>query len=109
MRQWDVFDFSFPHPIGLHPGVILLPEEVTLNPDIKTINVLVVTTVRAGFHAGRYDVMLNGADGLDHLSRVKVSPILEIDKVKAGRKRGSLSTTRQKIVAKKIKEVYRLD
>jgi hypothetical protein len=82
---------------------------VTSNPDIKKINVLVVTTVRAGYQSGRYDVMLNGADGLDHLSRVRVFPILEIDKLEVGRKRGALSPTRRKVVANKIREVYRLD
>ena len=109
MRQWDVFDFSFAHPIGLHPAVILSPDEVAINPDIAVVNVLVITTVRADYRLGRFDIMLNGADGLDHLSRVKVSPIVEIKKSEAGSKRGSLSTTRQKVVAKKIREVYRLD
>jgi mRNA-degrading endonuclease toxin of MazEF toxin-antitoxin module len=109
MRQWDIVDYPFQHPIGIHPAVILSPDEVASNPDSIRVNVLVVTTVRAGYQPGRYDVMLNGADGLDHLSRVRVSPIFEVDRSDLGRKRGSLSTTRQKIVAQKIRQVYRLD
>jgi len=109
MRQWDIFDFPFPHPMGLHPAVILSPDEATLNPDIKKVNVLVVTTVRPDYRPQRYEVMLNGADGLDHLSRVKVLPVLVVDKAEVGRKRGTLSSTRQKVAAKKIREVYRLD
>jgi mRNA-degrading endonuclease toxin of MazEF toxin-antitoxin module len=108
MRQWDVFDFNFAHPIGLHPAVILSPDEVATNPDAVQVDVLIVTTVRGDYRPGRYDVMLNGADGLDHLSRVRVSPIVLMKKSEAGRKWGVLSATRQKLVAKKIREVYRL-
>lgn len=109
MRQWDVFDFPFPHPIGTHPAVILSPDEVAANPDVNRLNVLIVTTVRAGYEAGRYDVMLNGADGLDHFSRMRVLPIYQVDKSYFGTRRGTLSSVRQRVVAKKIREVYRLD
>jgi mRNA-degrading endonuclease toxin of MazEF toxin-antitoxin module len=109
MKQWDIFDFRFDHPIGTHPAVILSPDEAALNPDIKQLNVLIVTTVRSDYRLHRNDVMLNGADGLDHLSRVKVLPIVLANKTEAGRKRGTLSMTRQRIVTRKIREVYRLD
>jgi len=109
MRQWDVFDFNFVHPIGLHPAVILSPDETASNPDVAQVNVLIVTTVRGDYRPGHYDVMLNGADGLDHLSRVRVSPIVIMKKSECGRRWGALSFTRQKAVAKKIREVYRLD
>ena len=75
MEQWEVFDFPFEHPIGTHPAVILSPTEVASNRDIKQVNVLIITTVQADYRPSRYDVMLNGADGLDHLSRVRVLPI----------------------------------
>jgi len=109
MRQWDIFDFPFPHPIGTHPAVILSPDETAANPDVNRLNVLIVTTVRMGYEAGRYDVMLNGADGLDHLSRMRVLPIYQVDKSYLGARRGALSTTRQRVVARKIREVYRLE
>jgi hypothetical protein len=109
MKQWDVVDYDFDHPVGIHPAVILSPDEVVANPDSARLNVLIVTTVRAGFQPGRYDVMLNGADGLDHLARLRVLPIWHVLRVGFGRTRGSLSFTRQKAVAKKIREVYRLD
>ena len=109
MRQWDIVDYPFQHPIGDHPAVILSPDQIVANPDTIRINVLIVTTVRAGYQPGRYDVMLNGADGLDHLSRVRVSPIYEVDISDLGHRRGVLSATRQKVLAKKIREVYRLD
>ncbi len=108
MKQWDIVDFDFDHPVGIHPAVILSPDEAVANPDIARLNVLIVSTVRAGYQPGRYDVMLNGADGLDHLSRVRVLPIWQVLRVGFGRRRGSLSATRQKIVARKIREVYRL-
>jgi hypothetical protein len=82
---------------------------VTANPDYPKINVLLVTSVRAGYQPGRCDVMLNGADGLDNLSRARVLPIWEGEKSDVGRKRGTLSATRQKALAKKIKAVYGLD
>jgi mRNA-degrading endonuclease toxin of MazEF toxin-antitoxin module len=104
MKQWDIFDFSFEHPVGTHPALILSPDDVTANQAITRINVLVVTTVRADYRSGRFDVLLNGADGLDHLSRVRVLPIFQVDRSYFGRRRGSLSSTRQKIVATKIRE-----
>jgi hypothetical protein len=109
MKQWEILDYSFPHPVGKHPAVILTPNEPLANPDLKEINVLIVTSVRVGYEPGKYDVMLNGADGLDHLSRVRVFPIYQVAKIDLGGRRGALSLTRQRAIAKKIREVYRLD
>ena len=109
MKQWDVVDYSFPDPVGLHPAVVLSPDSAVSNPDIIWINLLIITTVRPGYQAGKLDVMLNGADGLDHLSRVRVSPIWQAKKALLGHRRGTLSATRQKLLARKIREVYRLD
>ncbi|MCE0523758.1 MAG: hypothetical protein LV480_12700 [Methylacidiphilales bacterium] len=53
MRQWDVVDFPFPHPVGPHPAVILTPDDAASNPDILRINILIVTTVRAGYRRRR--------------------------------------------------------
>jgi hypothetical protein len=109
MKQWDIVDCPFDHPVGIHPAVILSPDASVSNPDIARINVLIVTTVRPGYQPGPYDVMLNGADCLDHLSRVRVNPIWQVNKAGFGRLRGSLSSLRQKALARKIREVYRLD
>jgi hypothetical protein len=109
MKQWEIFDYPFPHPIGTHPAVILSPNEPVANPDLKEINVLLVTSVRAGYEPGKYDVMLNSADGLVHLSRVRVFPIYQIVKMDLGARRGALSLIRQQALVKKIREVYRLD
>jgi hypothetical protein len=109
MKQWDVVDYTFPDPVGLHPAVVFSPDSAMSNPDITWINLLIITTVRPGYQAGRFDVMLNGADGLEHLSRVRVSPIWQADKALLGRRRGTLSVTRQKVLANKIRQVYRLD
>ena len=84
MKQWEIFDYHFRHPIGPHPAVILTPDEPLANPDLREVNVLIVTTVRAGYAPTRYDVMLNGADGLDHLSRLRVLPIFRIDRSYGG-------------------------
>jgi hypothetical protein len=108
MQQWDIFDFGFDHPIGMHPAVIFSPTDVVQNRDIAFLNVLVVTTVRAGYKPSKYDIMLNGADGLDHLSRVSVQPVFRIARNFMGGKRGTLSTTRQRAVVQKIREIYRL-
>ena len=52
--------------------------------------------------------MLNGVDGLDHLSRVRVYPIYQVFKEDLGGYSGILSSMRQQAVAKKIRDVYRL-
>jgi mRNA-degrading endonuclease toxin of MazEF toxin-antitoxin module len=108
MKQWDIFDYEFRHPIGLHPAVLLTPDAILANPDWHEINVLIVTTVRAGYQPRPLDVMLNGADGLNHLSRARVHPIYEIDKRDLRGFRGTLSSVRQKALAGKIREIYRL-
>jgi hypothetical protein len=109
MKQWEIYDYEFPHPTGLHPAVILSPDEPLANPDIREINVLIVTTVRADYRPAKLDVMLNGADGLDHLSRVRVHPIYQVSKKDLRGLRGLLSPTRRKVVAKLLREIYRLD
>jgi hypothetical protein len=109
VKQWEIFDYEFPHTVGSHPAVILTPNDPMANPDLKEINILIVTTVRTGYQPGKYDVLLDAADGLDHLSRVRVYPIYQASKLDLRGYRGVLSSTRQKVVAKKIREVYRLD
>jgi hypothetical protein len=88
--------------------VLLSPDEPLANADIHEVNVLIVTTVRSGYRPGKLDVMLNGADGLDHLSRVRVHPVYQISKKDLGRRRGCLSMTRRAVIARLIREVYRL-
>ena len=109
MKQWEIYDYDFHHPVGPHPALILTPDAPLANADVHEVNVLIITTVRAGYEPRLNDVILNGADGLDHLSRVRVLPIFQVDKRDLGRRRGALSATRQRIVAKKIREIYRLD
>jgi mRNA-degrading endonuclease toxin of MazEF toxin-antitoxin module len=108
MQQWDIFNFRFDHPIGAHPAVIFSPTNVVQNQDIAFLNVLIVTTVRATYRPSRYDVMLNGADGLDHLSRVSVQPIFRIARQFMGERRGALSSVRQRAVVQKLREIYQL-
>ena len=108
MKQWDIYQYPFPDPIGHHPVVILTPNEQASNPDLHHVNVLMVVSLRTDRVLKKLEVALNGADGLDHLSAVKVLPIHLIHKKDLGAKRGSVGQTRQKAIAAKIREVYRL-
>jgi hypothetical protein len=109
MKQWDIFDYHFPRNVGLHPAVLLTPDETLANPDQYDINILIVTTVRADYRPRAFDVMLDDADGLDHLSRVRVHPIYQADKRDLRGLRGAISSVRRKVLTRKIREVYRLE
>jgi PemK-like, MazF-like toxin of type II toxin-antitoxin system len=107
MKQWEIYDYPFPAPIGLHPAIILSPNEVVENPAVQDVNVLIVVSIRAGRPIKKFEIGLNGADGLDGLSAGKVLPVFLVKKSDLGRKRGSVTNTRQRALSSKIREVYR--
>jgi mRNA-degrading endonuclease toxin of MazEF toxin-antitoxin module len=108
MMQWEIYDYSFPDPIGSHPAIVLSPTEVADNPDIHFVNVLMVVSVRAARPMRKFEVALNGADGLDNLSVAKVLPVYLVAKMDLGRKRGLVTRLRQQALAGRIREAYRL-
>ena len=108
MTQWEIYDYSFPDPIGPHPAIIFSPTEVADNPDILFVNVLMVVSLRAARPVRKFEVALNGADGLDNLSVVKVLPIYLVAKSDLGRRRGFVIRVRQQSISGKIREAYRL-
>jgi hypothetical protein len=108
MTQWEIYDYPFPDPIGLHPVIVLSPSEIAENPDVLDVNVFMVVSLRAARPLKKFEVALNGADGLDNLSAAKVLPIYFVKKSDLGRKRGFVTRIRQQILTAKIREAYRL-
>lgn len=64
MKQWEVYSYDFAAPIGEHPVVVISNKEIC---DTRTaVNVLKCVTFRADMKLKAAQVILNGADGLDH-------------------------------------------
>ncbi len=107
MNQWDVFLYPFekeqPHPV-----VIISNEERCMNKDLLWVNGLLCTTVRLTRPLKNREVMLDESDGLDWATAVRCDFIYSIEKASLKNKRGIVSSPRQKIISRKLVEVFRL-
>ena len=109
MRQWEIYDYPFPDPIGPHPVIIVSPDDIAGNKDCPEVNVIMGVSIRGGRPLkDKIEVQLNGADGLDGPTAAKVYPIRLVLKKDLGRQRGTVSLARRDALKRKIKEVFRL-
>lgn len=107
MNQWDIYTHPFRE--GDHPAVILSPDEICHNPDIREVNVLFAATCRPMTRAAkRHEVMLDQTDGLDWKTAVRCHQIVLVPKEKLHRRRGAVSQGRRREIGRKIVEVFRL-
>ena len=99
MKPWDIFTWDFPEA-GPHPAVILgTVERVGLK---SRVNVLLCSSQRAARRAEVYEVMLNGADGLNWETLCKCDVIYAVPKAQLIRRRGSVTVTRRRQIAERV-------
>ncbi|EDY16921.1 transcriptional modulator of MazE/toxin, MazF [Chthoniobacter flavus Ellin428] len=101
MKPWEVYEYSFPDPIGKHPVVVI--SNSRLCEKGNSVNVLMCVTLRGDRQATAVEVVLNGADGLDHKSLVACDVIYLVKKSALnGKPFGSVSTVRRSAIRKTI-------
>jgi hypothetical protein len=75
IRQWDIVRVRInANDRDEHPAIILSPAEVSLSPRVDRVNVIYGSTRRPGQDLRPGEVILDEADGLDHLTVFRLSP-----------------------------------
>jgi hypothetical protein len=69
IRQWDIVRVRInANDRDEHPAIVLSPAEVSLSPRVDRVNVIYGSTRRPGHELRPGEVILDEADGLDHLT-----------------------------------------
>jgi mRNA-degrading endonuclease toxin of MazEF toxin-antitoxin module len=108
-HQWDIVSVRIkPEDRDEHPAVIVSPEELCADPRISKLNVLYCTTRRPGQAARAREMVLNGADGLDHATLVDCVYFYGIDRRKITRTLGRVAPERRRQIGRTIVAGFRL-
>lgn len=108
LRQWDVVRVRVnPHDRDEHPAIILSPNEVTTGrPD--RVNIIYGTTKRPAAELLPGQILLDQADGCDHLTVFDCAFYPVIKKSQIAAKLGSVSAHRRRQLHQTIAGVLRL-
>ena len=104
LRRWDIVFLKIDEkdPTG-HPAVVLSGENTLLDPKQHRFNVLVGTKKPPGASNLAHQVLLNGADGLDHLTQIDCSVVYVARKASVLRLAGTVSFERRKTVQRTVR------
>ena len=103
--QFEVWRFNFPEK-GEHPVVLVS------HPDLcarAVINVLFCTSQRQSRPPKPYEVMLNGADGMDWETFCDCSIMYAIPSALLFGKRGHVTIERRRAIRAKLRHIFRLN
>ena len=104
-KQFEVWRLVFGER-GEHPCVIISHPDIAARS--KWINVLYCTSQRQSRPLKPYEVLLNGADGMDWETFVDCSSMWLVDADKLFGKRGQVSLERRNQIRDKLRDTYRL-
>lgn len=104
LRRWDIVFLRVDEkdPSG-HPAVILSGENTLQDPKQHRFNVLLGTKKPPAAANADHQVLLNGADGLDHLTQVDCSLVYVARKPGVLRLAGTVSVERRKQLSRKVR------
>ena len=103
MKQWEIHLFPFREEKA-HPAVILSNDERCQNPDYKTVNVLICTSVRVVRPLKSVEVALDEADGLDWQTAVRCDTIYLLEKERFEGRHGMVTPPRRRSIVRKVFE-----
>lgn len=107
-RQWDVVKVRInPEDRDEHPAVIVSPDELCVDRRKIRLNVLYGSTRRPGQGAQPFEVILNGADGLEHPTIFNCLYFFGVDRRKIGRSIGRVTAERRRQIGRTIVASYR--
>jgi len=107
--QWDIVKVRInPNDRDEHPAVLISPPEVCADEKKTRLNVLYGTTRRPGSVPQEHEVLLNGADGLEHMTLFSCGHLYTIDRAKISAHLGSVTYERRRQIGRKIIATYRL-
>jgi len=102
--QFDVWRFDFPKR-GEHPVIIISHDDFCAG---AVINVLYCTSQRQSRPAHPYEVLLNGADGMDGETLCDCSTFFPVPAAALFGRRGRVSLERRRAIRSKIRDLFRL-
>ena len=109
MHQWDIVRVRInPKDRDMHPAVIISCEEDCQDAEFLRINVLYGSKRSPAARLEPWQVLLNGADGLDFQTAVDCGVTYLVPKVACAPSLGSVSFERRRVIGRKINEVLRL-
>ena len=109
MHQWDIVRVRInPKDRDAHPAVVLSGEEDCQDPKFLRINVLYGSKRPPAAVLHPWQVLLNGADGLDFLTAVDCGVFYLVSKDACSPAIGRVSLERRRAIGRKIIEVLRL-
>jgi len=91
-----------------HPAILLSPQEIIDAANVNRVTVIYGTTKRPAQNAREGQILLNGADGLEHLTLFDVSQIYTLPKTIIREKMGSIGAERRRLLKRIIITTYRL-
>ena len=103
-KQFDVWRFNFPGK-GEHPVVIISHDDFCAG---AVINVLYCTSQRQNRRPKPYEILLNGADGMDWETLCDCGNFYSIPAAGLFNKRGRVSLERRRQIRGKIRDLFRL-
>lgn len=104
LRRWDIVFLRVDEKDAVgHPAVILSGENTLTDAKQHRMNVLVGTKKPPAAGTGEHQVLLNGADGLDHLTQVDCSLVYVARKAAVIRLAGTVALERRREIARKVR------
>ena len=103
--QFDVWRFNFPDK-GEHPVVLISHPDICARAAV--VNVLFCTSQRQSRQMRPFEVMLNGADGLDWETFCDCSILYAVRSDQLFGRRGKVTLERRRAIRGKIRDIFRL-
>jgi hypothetical protein len=103
--QFDVWRFIFPKR-GEHPVVLISHPDRCAHAEV--VNVLYCTSQRQSRAPKPYEVMLNGADGMDWEALCDCSLMYSVPAAALFGRRGSVSAERRNSIREKSRDLFQL-
>lgn len=109
MHQWDIVKVKVnPKDRDAHPAVVLSCEEDCQDPEFLRVNVLYGSKRQPAASLEAWQILLNGADGLDFQTSVDCGVIYLAPKTSCSPALGTVGHERRRLIGRKINEVLRL-
>src|SRR5215468_5827050 len=109
LQQWDIVKVRIrPEDQNEHPAILFSPQEIIDADNLNRVTVIYGTTKRPTQTIREGQILLNGADGLEHLTLFDVSQIYTIPKTIIREKLGAIGAERRRLLKRTIIATYRL-
>jgi hypothetical protein len=109
MHQWDIVRVRLnAKDRDPHPAVVISCEEDCQDPHFQRVNVLYCSKQPLAAELRPWQILLNGADGLDFRTAVDCGVFYLVDKSACSPALGTVGVERRRAIGRKMIEILRL-